>query len=178
MDYYKIPKDKFDEFFKQYLETETQEVIERPKLITPLSQNDSRWKNEKLGNSNLTIGNYGCFITAYAMLSDKTPSEINDLFKKNNLFSGASVKKDYNKIKELLNLDFDGESYDGYLKPTYHTIKEVDFSPAPGKQQHFVIRIYDPYDPNGGYIVDTWDGQKKDLYIYPFTSYRLFKQKS
>ena len=46
-----------------------------------LSQRDPRWAQTKLGNSNLTVGRYGCTTTCISMLSDyfgcfKTPLEL------------------------------------------------------------------------------------------------------
>jgi hypothetical protein len=43
-----------------------------------LGQRDSRWKDEKIGTTHLTIGRWGCTITCLSMLSDyfngfKTP---------------------------------------------------------------------------------------------------------
>ena len=42
-----------------------------------LSQRDIRWKDIKIGNSTSTIGNYGCTITAIAMLAGTTPDVVN-----------------------------------------------------------------------------------------------------
>lgn len=35
-----------------------------------LSQRDPKWRYKKIGQSNLTIGNYGCLITDISMFSD------------------------------------------------------------------------------------------------------------
>lgn len=35
-----------------------------------LSQRDIRWAGERMGNSNVTVGRYGCLITSLSMLSD------------------------------------------------------------------------------------------------------------
>ncbi len=37
--------------------------------LTYLSQRDPRWANTKIGNSNTTIGRYGCAITCLSMIS-------------------------------------------------------------------------------------------------------------
>ena len=42
-----------------------------------LSQRDTRWVNEYLGDSYTTIGDYGCTITALAMLAGLTPTQVN-----------------------------------------------------------------------------------------------------
>ena len=47
---------------------------------TLFSQNDPQWANYRLGYSNTTIGEYGCFLTSLAMVtSDYTDSYINPL---------------------------------------------------------------------------------------------------
>ena len=38
-----------------------------PFNLVRLSQQDPRWKSLPLGNSNLTIGSYGCALTSVAM---------------------------------------------------------------------------------------------------------------
>lgn len=36
-------------------------------IFQKLSQRDPRWANKKIGNTHLTIGEYGCFITCWCM---------------------------------------------------------------------------------------------------------------
>ena len=59
--------------------------------ITPLWQKDPRWKDIKLGNSNLTIGSDGCLVTCFAMVLGVTPAEFNARMKAVGGFTGARV---------------------------------------------------------------------------------------
>ena len=59
--------------------------------IPPLSQKDPRWKDVKLGNSNLTIGSDGCLVTNFAMVFGVTPVEFNERMKEVGGFTGARV---------------------------------------------------------------------------------------
>lgn len=50
--------------------------------LTLFSQRDDRWKNKKLGTSNVTIGGYGCLVTCFAMVAkyygkDTDPDRLN-----------------------------------------------------------------------------------------------------
>ena len=65
-----------------------------------LAQRDPQWKDIKLGNSNLTIGDYGCCITSLSMLAGLTPIEVNDRLKSVNGFQGALVL--WSKIQEAI----------------------------------------------------------------------------
>lgn len=167
--YYQIAQEDMDDFLKSHeVSDETDEKLP----YTIYSQNDPEWKNVKLGNSNLTIGNYGCYITSLGMLSNTRPDIVNDLLKKEGLFKGALLNKDtksLNKIAETLELKFDGINTDGYFKPDFDTIKEVRMR----NSQHFVLRVYNDGKP---FIIDSWDGKQKDNLTYPFASYRLFKK--
>ncbi|MEI6529689.1 MAG: hypothetical protein WCN88_04855 [Candidatus Falkowbacteria bacterium] len=49
--------------------------------IKYLSQRDEKWSTDKMGNSNITIGRYGCLLTCISMMSDyfgcyKSPKEL------------------------------------------------------------------------------------------------------
>jgi len=59
--------------------------------IPPLSQKDPRWKDIKLGNSNLTIGSDGCLDTCFAMAFGVTPDEFNARMKAVGGFTGARI---------------------------------------------------------------------------------------
>lgn len=65
------------------------------KLPVVYSQHDTRWKYDKLGFSNSTIGSHGCTITAYSMLAEYyghhvTPGEFNQIMKDRNLYLGEN----------------------------------------------------------------------------------------
>ncbi|MFH2044405.1 MAG: hypothetical protein ABIK92_04590 [Pseudomonadota bacterium] len=112
------------------------------------SQKDNRWKNEKLGTCNDTIGASGCFITALSNLADKTPSEVNKLFKEKGGYSnGCMVNSD--KAKEILGLQYFGKST--LIDPMFVCIAETDHYKKQGVPQHFFNirkdgKIIDPLD--------------------------------
>jgi hypothetical protein len=63
--------------------------------MTWYSQSDKRWAKEKLGFSNLTIGNYGCTVTSIANWLkffgiDVTPQAVNDRLRAVNGFANDS----------------------------------------------------------------------------------------
>lgn len=140
-----------------------------------LSQRDPRWRDVRLGFSQLTIGGYGCFLTCLAWMVGKTPIEVNDILRAANAFGGPDRSLIISgRAAIALGLGYDGMEYNVNKEPDWFpNIKEVDMSPAPGKQQHFVVRIKE----NGKkFTLDPWDGQKKAIGFYPFVSYRRFKK--
>lgn len=138
------------------------------------SQRDEKWAKKLLGNSNKsTIGNYGCKLTCFSILDeDRDPEEMNKIFKKGNCFFGKSgdLLED-NACAKALGWEFVGIQSKDADKPKEICIAEVDMSPAPGKQQHFVV-----YDPRGR-IYDPWTGTRRSVKTYPIINYRLFNVK-
>lgn len=127
------------------------------------SQRDSKWANETLGFSNSKIGDYGCFLTCLAMIDENNPYITNEKLKEEGgFYNDLIVSVDAAKT---LGIPYNGVSQ---TKPEYGCIAEVDMSPAPGKQQHFVVVLKDT-------IIDPWDGGEKALSTYPIVGYRLFK---
>lgn len=64
--------------------------------INFFSQRDSRWKNEKMGRSGLTIGGYGCAMTAITMagcskMTGLTPSTMNTWLSNNSGYTAAGA---------------------------------------------------------------------------------------
>ena len=117
-----------------------------------------------LGFGTTTIASHGCFLTSLAMMVGKTPPTVNTLLKQAGAFSGDLIISD--KAAEALGLDYLGvSSVPAAWEPS---IMEVDMSPAPGKQQHFVVWFKDK-------IADPWTGTERPLNTYPPVSYRLFK---
>lgn len=127
------------------------------------SQRDPKWANEKLGFGSTTIGGYGCKLTSFAMLDGRTPTELNTLFKEKGCFSGDLL--DDKKCAQALGWTFIIRTTDS--PSTTPCIAEVDMSPSPGKQQHFVVW------QDGG-IIDPWTGQTRSYEMYPVVSFRNF----
>ena len=97
------------------------------------------------------------------MLDGRTPSELNALFKKEGCFSGDLL--DDKKCAQALGWTFIIRTTDS--PSTTPCIAEVDMSPSPGKQQHFVVW------QDGG-IIDPWTGQTRSYEMYPVVSFRNF----
>ena len=138
------------------------------------SQRDWRWRWKRLGNSWSTIGGYGCFLTSLSMMVGKRPDEVNEILKKAGAFNKDLIISE--KAAMALNSKYTGKEYDIDKPPSWSpSIKEVDMSPAKGKQQHFCLRVIE----NGiRYIIDPWTGQRQRITFYPFVSYRCFRNKS
>lgn len=142
------------------------------KIVERYSQRDPRWAKVPLGFSKVTtLGSHGCFVTCLAMMIKKEPHIVNQLLKDGNAFGGKD--RDLlisERAAKILNLQYFGKEMDINKPPDIQiSIKEVDMSPAPGKQQHFVVRL------DGSAIIDPWTGLIKKIGFYPFVSYRLFK---
>ncbi len=106
------------------------------------------------------------------MLVDKEPPEVNEILKKAGAFDKDLIISD--KAAKALGLEYTGKEYDINKEPDWFpNIKEVDMSPSPGKQQHFVVRIKE----DKKYIIDPWTGKKEAIGFYPFCSYRRFRVK-
>jgi len=144
--------------------------------IVALSQRDPRWKDEPLGFSNLTLGGFGCAVTAVTMLASRvdpgvTPSEMNAWLRARNAFVGANIVWErvpaaFPALQFVKRIDWDRRltaeevaSIGQVLGQYGPQVLEVDFNPQTQKQeQHFVValrRVGDDLE-----IIDTWDGQR------------------
>lgn len=127
-------------------------------------QRDPKWAKETLGFGKTTIGSHGCFVTSLSIMCGKTPSEVNGILKKGKFFTGDLIISS-NAMAKTLGLTYVGKMDS---QPKFKTIAEVDMSPAPGKQQHFVVVKED------GSIIDPWTGTIRPKGTYNIMSYRLF----
>lgn len=127
------------------------------------SQQDARWKNKLLGNSDLTIGNYGCFLTCFSMLLEETPDKANDRIKIFGGFIGALLSAGVvpNAYKQIsvtqtwcTNNPAPLDVIDKALDNRQPVIVQVDTSPVAGIQSHFVILT--GKDGNDYSMVDPW----------------------
>jgi hypothetical protein len=138
-----------------------------------LYQNDDKWKNVKLGNSSISIGEWGCLMTSVAMLLNgigynETPESVNDKMKRaggfhDALFIPSVVPRVWSNCvyRDMQNC----ESYpapiaqiDAAVQAGKPVILQVDWSKQVGVQTHFVLVkekrgddyvIYDPYKYGG-----------------------------
>jgi len=146
-----------------------QQVTGSAGKLQPLGQRDPRWKNMKLGRTNLTIGDYGCLITSLAMLKGTTPDKINRLLTRNNGFtSGGYLKHDV--AARTLGIG-NGARKGKNWKPSYDTIAEVRVKGRNGKSyQHFVVWRTD------GTMLDPLTGRVEKQSRYPLVAFRDYHQ--
>lgn len=131
--------------------------------MTLYSQRDVKWKGF-LGNSKTDFNNYGCKCTSFAIIDGRTPREMNDLFVAKGAFSGDLLSDQ--RCADALGWTFLGVK----TKPEGNAvIIEVDMSPSPGKQQHFVVH-------DGNLIIDPWTGTRRENDTYPVINYRCFNK--
>lgn len=134
-------------------------------MTTIYGQRDPKWGNDQMGKSGLKLKDYGCLCTSISMLDGRTPKEVNALFSKAGAYNSNGILNHEIASKTL------GLEYTGFSNtPDYFPIiAEVDMSPSPGKQQHFVVQINDKE------IVDPWTGTVRPIKTYPIISYRKYK---
>lgn len=129
-------------------------------------QRDKRWGDKLLGFSKTSkIKDWGCKLVCFSCISDIRPDNLNEQFKKDKCFFNGDLLSDEACAKSL-GWKFKGKQTNN---PQRKCIAEVDFSPAPGKQQHFVV-----YDPAKKRIFDPWTGDYRPENTYGFVSYRVF----
>ena len=140
--------------------------------ITQYSQTDPQWKNILLGfDKTSTIGGYGCLLTSLGMCatqygaSNLTPTILNDKMKAINGFQAGTAFIIASKIDQVvtgMSLDYRACSgqpaplaeIDTNLAQGRPVIIEVDWSPQPGVQTHYMLAyakegldylVYDPF---------------------------------
>ncbi len=125
------------------------------KPIPALSQRDPRWKDKKLGTSNETIGDYGCLLVDLTMVANYygfqiTPDTLNKKMRNAGAFRGAFIiprlissvlpgmrQKRYVKLQGGAPAPL--HDIDAALAQGHPVIVEVDYSPKPGFQNHWVV---------------------------------------
>jgi len=127
------------------------------------SQRDPRWKDVKLGFGSTTIGSHGCKLTSFSIITGIDPITLNEKFKKDGCFTRDLLIDS----KIALSLDIAPNSTTS-TNPKKICVSEVDMSPSPGKQQHFVVWMDD------GTIIDPWTGTNRPANTYPIINYRTF----
>ena len=146
---------------------------------TPYSQRDSRWRYDKLGFSTLTIGGYGCLITALAMMLktfgyNETPKTVNQKLKANKGFVGAlliwsAVPRIWTRVK----FTKFAYSYNNIEVAWYVYVKKIPVivkvhAPQIGAISHWVLYIGDRM------MIDPWDGKGKRTSTYTALRYSLY----
>lgn len=143
--------------------------------MTHYSQNDKRWKNQRLGKSEWTMGEAGCFVTSMAVVATDlghktTPLQMLEALEKHNLINAAGdlTRADaltviYPDIHLIASKTWPKKSADlSFISA--NTIVEIDDSPAKGLQSHFM-----PVEKVTGKdvkVMDVWDGKDRNVSAY------------
>jgi len=157
-----------------------------PIEIPQFSQKDAQWASDKLGTSSVTIGAYGCLITAASMIckyfgKNTDPGKINkDLIAVDGYESGNLLK--YNAITTIypdIVVDWNyflsnpGDAViDEILVQEIPVIAQVDYNPnTSALDQHWVVIVGKENDEY--LIVDPIDGSTAYLSRYANKVYRM-----
>jgi hypothetical protein len=182
----------YDEFWDQAHEASVASGETVPSLEIE-NQDQQKYDTLYLGKSKSSMRKYGCKLFCLRTLynfyhgKDAAVTTINDKLYEGGAFFGAGgdMLDDLTAAK-VLDLQFLGKETNIDKAPDWSpTIKEVDFSAAAGKQQHFVVRVI----KNGKLsILDPWKGVERKVNYYEALtgnadwskggfSYREFKNK-
>lgn len=151
--------------------------------IKPLSQRDPRWAKKTLGFSRLTIGSYGCTITALACLLNYVEGksyrvdEVNEKLKAVKAFQGALL------IWSRVPLAFPSISW-GSRHYSYNNVTvawhvyvkkmpvmvEVNGAKI-GAPRHWLLFI------GSGQAIDPWTGKIISTTYYPTTGFSTYSRK-
>lgn len=127
--------------------------------MTNYSQNDARWRNEKLGFSPVdTIGMYGCAVTGFAILTGKTPSEVNNILKNAKAFLADDLVI-WKPAADALGLLYNADQSKVVKYPCFAAVRTASGA------AHFVIML------SANQIIDPWDGVTK-VNPYRIVDYR------
>jgi len=136
-----------------------------------LSQRNALWKDIKIGNSTSTIGNYGCTITAIAMLAGTTPDVVNAfLTAVNGFLVDRIIWTKINETKLGLHFPDMGRQYvynDVAVREAIEKnggcLVEVDYDGvvATPSDRHWVLYI------GNHQLIDPWTGTIKPTSSYP-----------
>lgn len=143
-------------------------------------QRNPRYKGYKLGKSNTSMQQYGCYLMCLSYLSGKDPIEVDELFMKNDVYKDTDNIPDFNfadddiidskKASKILGFSNYVKVTDVNRMPVQElSIKEVTL----GKGQHFTVRIF---RDNKRLIFDPWEGKELPINQYKFRSYRIFEK--
>jgi hypothetical protein len=156
--------------------------------ISALSQRDPRWKDTLLGFSgSLTIGSDGCTLTCLTLTAncygfEETPPALNERLKALGpgrgflgpliVWSGLPAALPGISLKAYMlcrNQPAPLDQINAFLASGKSVVVELDHSPAPGLQNHWVVlveqhgddyRMYDPWpwpaDPNGASLLQRY----------------------
>ena len=132
-------------------------------MIQPLSQRDKRWGDIRLGYSNTLIKDFGCTITAIAMILGTTPDVVNERLKlvggfaEGNLVIWDKLEQAFPGIKVRRVWTYNNDDVKANVK---HVLVEVDGKPI-GGFRHWVVYV------GNQKLYDPWDGKEDPTSDYP-----------
>ena len=129
------------------------------------SQRDARWAKEKLGESRLTIGRFGCTTTCLSMISSyfgclRLPSELaHDIH--NYTKDGLVIWKNLTFTK----MRFVSREYQRNDEKIREYLRDADKAVIleVNDHAHWVVGVKPTLVGNDYVIIDPWDGLKKTL---------------
>jgi len=153
------------------------------------SQRDNKWKDKKLGFSDLTLGGYGCLVTCLAMIArhfgkDTNPGKMNNDLKEKGRFQGGyykwkGVEQVYPDIIEHDIVftpqpltDSQLKEIDNHLEEGRLVMFEVDYNPNTAcVEGHFVLAL--SKSDKTYRIADPWTGRECSLKKYGEAKYTI-----
>lgn len=133
------------------------------------NQQDKQFDGWYLGKvKTSSFANYACHLFCWTYMysvklgKEINPKEVDKIFTEIGVYNGDLI--DSEKAADVLGLQYFGKEYDVNKAPDWFpNIKEVDYSIANGKQQHFVIRDIE----NGKKVIkDPLGGVTRNLNFY------------
>jgi GH25 family lysozyme M1 (1,4-beta-N-acetylmuramidase) len=165
--------------------------------VEPFSQNDPRWKNNRLGTSSTTIGWNGCLITCHAMIAkyfgkDTDPAKFNTWLTANNgywngnLYVWNSLHRlypdiDINVWEDCIYVPAPLSQIDACLGRGEPVIVHVDFVPSTNPIDDHYVLLIGKLGADDYVMIDSWDGWQGSFksryidakrFIYRIVSYR------
>jgi hypothetical protein len=147
------------------------------------SQRDPKWRYDKLGFSNLTLGGYGCLITSLASMlyyfgyRDETPKTVNAKLKKNKGFVGAllvwsAVERVWPRVKfTKLALQYNNLQVSWYVYGKKIPVIVKVHAPQIGAINHWQLWVGDRT------ALDPWYGKGIPTSTFKPLRYSLFDHK-
>lgn len=122
--------------------------------ITPLCQRDPRWAKEKIGQSNSTLYDFGCTITALCMALERLrgiPASPSDAAKFWKFTSDGKILWQFTKFKGMKFV------WRGYM-PDYQSVKE--FTDNPKKAAIIQVKFGKNFDKIHWVFLEKVEGEK------------------
>jgi len=138
-------------------------------MVVAYCQKADKWARMTLGKTRCTMAKYGCFVTAMAMIDERTPDVVLKILND----TGKCFNYEGELYSEIagheLGLEFDGYNKLEYV-PDRVCVAETNHYRLVHYPQHFFVWLGD------GKIIDSLDGELKPN-PYHIVSYRMFRKK-